>query len=225
MASTTKVISVLDAFFEDKPLITVHKKQILISPDDEASYFYYIHSGYIRSYSITEWGDEKLGFIYKEKEILPLIWIFDQKPVTRYYEAMGEAQVRKCKVNDFLAYAQKEEGALFDLAHRAAAIIEVFGRRIDALEYTKAYARVISLLLLYVSRFGKKKFDNSYVIQVPISHKDIASGIAVARETVTRELMKLERKGLITTENHFIRIVSLSKLEEEISDFYLSKTL
>lgn len=225
MTSTHKKLNVLEAFFEEKPLISVQKKQILISPDDETSFFYYIQSGYIRSYSITEWGDEKLGFIYKEKEILPLIWLFDQRPVTRYYEAMGEAQVRKCKVNDFLDYAKKEENALFELAHRAASIIEVFGHRIDALEYTKAYARVISLLTHYVKRFGKKNPDNSYIIQVPISHKDIASGIAVARETVTRELMKLERKGLISTEKHFIRVISVQKLEEEISDFYLNKTL
>ena len=225
MVSTTKSQNALDAFFEDKPLITVPKKQIIISPDDDSSFFYYINSGFVRSYSITEWGDEKLGFIYKSEELFPLIWIFDRKPLTRYYEAMNEVQVRKCRVNDFLEYANKGEGVLFELAYRAAAILEVCNNRIDALEYTKAYARVISLLMHYVKRFGKKKGDNSYVIQVPISHKDIASGIAVARETVTRELMKLERKGLVTTENHLIKVLNMRKLEEEISDFYMSKTL
>ncbi|MFW5703709.1 MAG: Crp/Fnr family transcriptional regulator [Patescibacteria group bacterium] len=220
-----KTTQVLNEFFDERPTITFAKKQIVLSPEDDTGCFYYIVRGYVRSYSITEWGDEKLGVIYKSDEMFPLIWIFDQKALTRYYEAMTEVKVKKCRVSEFISFTEKRPEVLFDLAQKAATILEVFSDRIDCLEYTKAYARVISLLLHYVRRFGRKEKDGGVLIQVPISHKDIANGVAVARETVTRELMKLEKKGLISTNNHHVKILDPQKLENELSSFYSKKLL
>lgn len=222
---TEKSTKVLNEFFAERPAMTFSKKQILLSPEDNTSSFYYIVRGYVRSYSITEWGDEKLGVIYKSDEMFPLIWIFDQRALTRYYEAMTEVKVKKCRVSEFIAFTEKHPEVLFELAQKAAAILEVFSSRIDCLEYTKAYARVISLLLHYLKRFGQKAKDGSVLIQVPISHKDIANGVAVARETVTRELMKLEKKGLISTTNHHVTITNPDHLEAELSSFYSKKLL
>jgi CRP-like cAMP-binding protein len=215
----------LQTFFNNAPQISFQKKQILLSPQDHTGFFYYLETGTVRSYTITEWGEEKLGAIYRPNEIFPLLFIFDRKPLTRYYEAMEPVTVRKCRVDDFVVYVQQSQGALVELARKAADVLEIFSDRIEVLEYTKAHARVIAFLLHCVKRFGIKRTGNSYLIDVPISHKDIASGVATARETVTRELLKLEKKDLITHERNLVLVRDLPRLEEELALFHQRKLL
>ncbi len=42
------------------------------------------------------------------------------------------------------------------------------------------------------------------MIEVPLRHQDIASSVNASRETTSRELSYLERKGLITSKQSFI---------------------
>jgi DNA-binding HxlR family transcriptional regulator len=45
-------------------------------------------------------------------------------------------------------------------------------------------------------RFGEKTAENGTKIDVPLRHQDIASSISATRETTSRTLSELERKGL-----------------------------
>lgn len=214
----------LDAFFQESPRISFQKKQILLGPQDHPGVFYYLESGSVRSYSITEWGEEKLGVIYRPGEIFPLLYIFDRKPLTRTYEALEQISVRKCRVDDFVTFVQDSRDALIELASNAADLMSVFSDRIDVLEYTKAYARTIAFLLHCAKRFGvPQKNGTGCLIDVPISHRDIASGIATARETATRELQKLERKKLISHHRNLIVITDIKLLEDELASFHQPK--
>jgi CRP/FNR family transcriptional regulator len=60
-------------------------------------------------------------------------------------------------------------------------------------------------------RFGKKT-PTGLLINVPLRHQDIASSINASRETTTRELTALERKGLLTNSQSLITLIDLNKL-------------
>lgn len=225
MHNSTHLSQKLEDFFLQKPMAEYVKKDMILTPDDTSIYLYYVQKGYVRSYTITEWGDEKLNVIYKAKEMFPLVWVFDNSPIRRYYEAMGEVILRKCPREEFLTFLEERPDIVFELAKFSAAIIETYSDRIESLEYNKAYARIISLIIHLTKRYGKKRTESSYIIPIAISHKDIASCTAVARETVTRELVKLEKKGLVTSEQHLIVIPDLKNLEDELSAFHSNKVL
>jgi CRP-like cAMP-binding protein len=56
------------------------------------------------------------------------------------------------------------------------------------------------------SRFGEEESGGMIIINVPLKHQDIASSINASRETASRELAFLERKGLIENKQSFIKI-------------------
>jgi CRP-like cAMP-binding protein len=51
------------------------------------------------------------------------------------------------------------------------------------------------------------------VIDVPLRHQDIASSINASRETASRELAKLEQRGLIKTKQFLITLKDIDALQ------------
>jgi CRP-like cAMP-binding protein len=83
------------------------------------------------------------------------------------------------------------------------------------LEYRTVRERLISFLLTMSIRFGKKTIMGT-TINVPLRQQDIASSINASRETTSRELTALEKKGLITTPG-LIVLRDIEKLKSHLS--------
>jgi CRP/FNR family transcriptional regulator, cyclic AMP receptor protein len=87
----------------------------------------------------------------------------------------------------------------------------IHSERIINLEYRSVRERLISFLLTMAARFGKRS-DGGVLIKVPLRHQDIASSINSSRETTSREMIALERKGLLTNEQTFITLKDVKQL-------------
>ena len=76
--------------------------------------------------------------------------------------------------------------------------------------------RVVSFLLTMVQRFGTEH-PNGAQINVVLRHQDIASSINASRETTTRELAYLERKGLVGKEGPYIILRNIEQLKAQLA--------
>lgn len=94
-------------------------------------------------------------------------------------------------------------------------MFRLHGERIMTLEYRTVRERLASFLLGMADRFGVKT-DNGAKIDVPLRHQDIASSISATRETTSRTLSELERKGFIASEQSRITICDRRALEDFI---------
>lgn len=219
----------LDFFIQTKPY-RYRSGKIILHPDDNYCDVYYIESGYVKVYSLTENGDEKLHIIYKPEEIFPWIWVFRNVSKHLYYEAMGTVVLRKRSKEEFLKFlgtiSDPKENChlLFELANKIIDVLDVHVDRVDTLEQTKAYPRIISMLLFLAKRFGKSE-GSAVLIDAPITHQDIASSINMTRETASRELEKLEKKGLLKYMGHLLFITDVGKLSEELEKYFERKPL
>ena len=81
--------------------------------------------------------------------------------------------------------------------------------RIDGLEYTHGYSRIVYQLVALAERYGKPH-GSGVIIMAPVKHHDIASSTNCSRETVSREL------GLVVSEDHLIVITDVKKLQHEL---------
>lgn len=209
----------LDEFFSKKQSTSYKKGRILLRPDDAPGGVYYVVSGHVKVYSLTEWGDEKLHLIFKETEMFPIFWTFDNIALTKYYEALDNVTVRIADKQEFLQLLRKNNDILNSTMHKIIGILEISSDRIDNLEFTSAAARLVSFLFHLVQRFGIKR-ASKVIISAPITHRDIANSIAMTRETASREFEKLEKKGVVGYERHHIVIYSIKKLEQVLSIHY-----
>jgi CRP/FNR family transcriptional regulator len=83
--------------------------------------------------------------------------------------------------------------------------------RIMTLEYRTVRERLVSFLLTTASRFGEKT-PRGVRIAVPLKHQDIASSISATRETTSRAIADLERKGQLTSDQSIITLTDEASL-------------
>lgn len=209
----------IENFFAQAKQITYKKNEIILRPDDVPSGVYFIEKGYVKVYSITEDGEEKLHIIYKPGELFPLIWVLQGTLKNVYYEAMDTLTVRRCSKEKFLQFIKEDADVIYQLLSNLVNVFNVFADRIDNLEIPKAYPRTVARILSIAERFGVKS-GNQIVIQVPITQKDIANSITMTRETASREIERLEKKNLISYKNHHVVINDVGKLREELLKYH-----
>lgn len=210
-----------DFFSKHGRRMTFKKGEIIIRSDNPPTGVYFIEDGYVRIYSITEDGESKLHIIYKPGEIFPLVWAVKSVRKNVYYEAMGNTTLLKVSKTAFMDFTSSTKNNMSALSERMANVFNIHIDRIDNLEITKSYPRLISRLLSLAKRFGEEdKETNTVIIKAPVTQNDIANSIAMTRETTSREISRLEKKSLISYKEHLIIINNLQKLKKELSEFY-----
>lgn len=208
----------LDLFKKGKE-ISYKKGEIIIRPDDIPSGVFFIQKGFVRVYSIDINGNEKVRIIYKKEEIFPLLWVLKGIQKDVYYEALDDVKLSRVPKELFREFIAENPNVLNELIDRLIFHFNVFVDRVDNLEISKAYPRLIAHLLFLSDRFGKKT-GKGILIQIPIAHKDIAASINMTRETASREFEKLEKRGLIGYKGHLIIIKDEKKIKDELLRHY-----
>ncbi len=210
-------------FLEQKPRL-YKKGQIIIRPDDTLTSVFYIEKGFVKGYSLTEHGEQKNHIIYKSGDIFPLVSAINPTGRISFIETVEKTQLRKIDYEKFINLIKSDNSLLFEVTQKIIGLMREYIDRIDGLEYTKANQRIIDHLLYLASYFGKRK-GKKILIEVPITHKDIAESTAISRETVSRELETLKRKKLIQKSSKFTIINNIKKLEKELYLQFESKKL
>lgn len=187
------------------------KGEYIIRPGDAPSGVFFIESGLVKAYDITKYGEENLLVIRKEHEIFPLIWSITGLERHIIYQAMTPTVVWRMSREKYLAYIDANPEATQALLMMAVEMYRVHSERIINLEYRTVRERLISFMLTMSRRFGKKT-DDGLLIDVPLRQQDIASSINASRETTSRELSALEKKGLISAD-HCIILKDVPKLK------------
>ncbi len=195
LASKAQVAALVN-FFHLGTRLPYKKGEFIIRPGETPSGIFYIESGLVKAYNITKYGEENLLIVRKEQEIFPLIWAITGQERHIIYEALAPTVVWRLDRKAYINFIEKNSEALAPLLDMTVEMYRIHSERIINLEYRTVRERLISFLLSMSDRFGKQ-VENGLVIQVPLKQQDIASSINASRETTSRELNMLDRKGYI----------------------------
>ncbi|MDQ3064895.1 MAG: Crp/Fnr family transcriptional regulator [bacterium] len=191
------------------------KGEFIIRPGESPPGVFYIQSGIVKAYDITKYGEENLLIIRKEHEIFPLIWAITGLERNVIYQSLSPVSVWRVSRAKFLKLIQDDPGMVTPLLDMTLEMYRIHSERIINLEYRTVRERLISFLITMASRFGKHTIMG-LTINVPLRQQDIASSINASRETTSRELTALEKKGLISTPG-LIVIIDEEKLRSYLS--------
>ncbi len=193
--------------------LAYRKGEFIIRPGESPPGVFYIESGIVKAYDITKYGEENLLIIRKEHEIFPLIWAITGQERHIIYQTLSDAVVWRVSRDDLNNLIAKDPSVVTPLLEMTVEMYRIHSERIINLEYRTVRERLISFLLTMSNRFGKKS-GSSTTINVPLRQQDIASSINASRETTSRELTALERRGLIANEAGCIVIKSKDELRK-----------
>lgn len=206
MLATMRQTAELVDFFRKHGLKTAYRKDdFIIRPGEVPPGIFYIVDGLVKAYDITRYGEENLLIIRKEHEIFPLIWGVTGQERQVIYRALAPTTTLRVSRAELLDFMHKNPELLAPVTDMAIEMYRLHSERIINLEYRSVRERIISFLLTMGQRFGIETSDG-LMIDVPLRHQDIASSVNSSRETTSRELAIMERKGMITKESSRIMI-------------------
>ena len=214
LASSSQFAELVELFRLEGEKHTYKKGEFIIRPGQAAWGVFYIESGLIKVYDITKYNEENLYVIRKENEIFPLIWALSGKDKTAVYQALTQTTTLRVSRNTLLDFINNQPEMLAPILDMTLEMSKLSSDRIINLEFRTVRERIVSYLITLSEHYPTVNTEEGIVIEVPLRHQDIASSINASRETTSRELSALERKGHVTTKGSFIVIKDLEALKQ-----------
>ncbi|NEP00457.1 MAG: Crp/Fnr family transcriptional regulator [Symploca sp. SIO2E9] len=189
------------------------KERVILLENDWGGSVYFILEGWakIRTYNLE--GREVTLNILGKGEIFGEMAALDEVPRSTDVITLTPTTIGSIPAQDFIQLIHSEPLAGVHLAQLMAKRLRQVNRRLRLRE-ADAQSRVADTLLFLVEGQGILKQQGTEIPNLP--HRELSSLSGLARETVTRVLTRLEKKGLIRREQDIMYIPDVAALENII---------
>jgi CRP/FNR family cyclic AMP-dependent transcriptional regulator len=200
-------------FLSHYPLKHYPKGSVLISPNEELDYMYFLESGDVRKYDVNKYGDQIVMNIFSAPILFPLSWALNRTPNRYYFEALSSLTARPIPTDELTAYLKSDPSMVYALLQQVYSGLENSQRRVVYLTHGSVRSRLLFELLIEARRSGEEQQDGSYILNV--SESEIAQRAGLSRETISREIAKLVKSSdLCKRVGRSIMIQDLHELDE-----------
>jgi len=205
-------------FLEQFRIKHFNKGEIILVQGEVPQCVFAVKTGIIKTYNLTLQGEEKpIGFD-KAEEIFPMAWVFDKAPhAPYYYEAFSECDIYCIPYAQYRKYLNHNPKYMQDLFDSLVDRYIGAQMRINALEQSKATAKVVNTLHFLCLCFGQEVKNNIVRIELPLTQQDLANFVGLTRETTGIELKKLQKQGVLSYKkrNYIVQTNKLDLLLDE----------
>ena len=208
-----QIIEKLQSFFGKYPSTEYKKGEIIIQPNVNPPGIFYLESGIIRRYYLSENGEEVTLNLYKPHSFLPMSWAIGNVENIHFYEAMTPVKAYRAPKDTTIEFLKTNPDVIYDLLRRVYVGLEGLWMHIESLTAGNSYSKLVASLVILAKRFGKKE-NNSIEISLKMNEKDIANYAGMSRETASRELQKLKKEGLVQFEKGILSVLDMQHLED-----------
>lgn len=208
----------LNTFFSKYPSSTYNKKEMILRADDPVFAIYLLKKGLVRQYVITPEGEEVTIHIFEPLSFFPIMTVISDVENRFNFEASTNVEVKKAPPKETLKFLKGDQAVLFDLTVRFARAIDGLTRRVEILARSKASHKVIAIIIYLAEKFGKTDGVVT-LIDLPLTHGDIAHWVGDSRETVSRQMERLAKARIISYQGHLITILNPAKLLSQLHDY------
>ncbi len=184
--------------------------QILLLENDWGSSVYFILDGWVKIRTYNLEGKEVTLNILGKGEIFGEMAPLESVPRSTDVITLAPTVIANVPAQDFVQMLQTEPLAAIRLAQLMARRLRQVNRRLRLRE-SDSTSRVADILLFLADGQGQTSEKGVMIPNLP--HRELSSLSGLARETVTRVLSKLEKKGLIQRERDVLCIPDTDALD------------
>ncbi|MEB3161090.1 MAG: Crp/Fnr family transcriptional regulator [Synechocystis sp.] len=188
--------------------------QVILLEHDWGGSVYFILSGWIKIRTHNLDGKEVTLNIIGKGEIIGEMAAIEEAPRSTDAITLTPAEVCSVPAAEFYNLLQTYPLAGIRLAQLIAKRLRQLNRRLRLRE-AESLTRVADTLLFLAEGQGRTTAKGVAIPNLP--HRELSSISGLARETVTRSLTKLEKRGLIQRNLDILNIPDLEALEEMVS--------
>ncbi|MFB2897211.1 Crp/Fnr family transcriptional regulator [Aerosakkonemataceae cyanobacterium BLCC-F50] len=187
--------------------------QVILLENDWGSSVYFILEGWVKIRTYNLEGKEVTLNILGKGEIFGEMAALDEVPRSTDVITLAPTIIGNMPAQDFVKLIYSEPMAGVRLAQLMGRRLRQVNRRLRLRE-SDSMSRVADTILFLADGQGKQTTEGVEIPNLP--HRELSSLSGLARETVTRVLTKLEKKGLIKRDQDILRIPDLNALEKMI---------
>lgn len=206
-----RIQKLLYSFFSRYNQEIFSKGETIIRPQKNRIFF--LTAGTVRMYSQISKSELTLN-IFKPFSVFPMALILSNKQNIYIYDTLEESKGYFAPKKDFKYFIKTNPDILFDLLKRIYVGLDGYYMLVEALLLGDAYLKILTHLVIYSRRFGKKDKDR-VTFDLHLTHRQLASQTGLARESVTKVIKKLQNKRLVGYQGKKLFVYNIVKLEEE----------
>lgn len=212
-------------FLKPYPVRSYSKGEIVVFQGEVPRHAYVIVDGIVKAYNLSLAGDEKPVSFYKDGDIFSTPWLFGKVPSSTYYFEAFSKKVSVYCVNDreLREFLKTDANMQYAMLAREVELTLSMTIHINALQQSRASDKLIYTLHFLAMNNGFKRTQDELVINMNITHQDLANLTGLTRETTAVELSKLKRIGAIDYGPHRPYVLFVQKLTSLFSDQYVKE--
>ena len=200
-------------FIDQYKVLKAKKGEVLMRPGEQPIHLIFIKKGMLRRYVISKLGSELTIAAIQPAYPFAFTQFLTGSINHHYIESFNPVEYVKVPKKEFEDFIQENPDVFAELARRVAHRVEELHTNIEYYLTGDAYMKVASIIYLIGERTGKPN-DGGVEIESMPTHKDISELIGLTRETVSLQILKLEKDGVIKRKGRKLIIPSKQKIEE-----------
>lgn len=172
------------------------KNQVILLEEDEATYFYFIISGKVKVIRYNEEGRELMLAIHKRYDYFGEMAILDGKTSPATIVAMDDCMIGFITKSNFMKLILSNEKSLHMIISLLCTRLRDAWTMLNVFGFAEASEKVRAALKIFGQKFGTEE-KNGTIINIKLTHKDLANFAAVSRETASRIISTMMKAGEI----------------------------
>lgn len=183
---------------------------------DTVNQVYLITNGRIGQYNISKNGQKTILNVFKKGAFIPLPYVVRQMPTPHFFEALTDSTTKVRSAADTLHFLQSESDVVMEVLERVYDGVDGMYQRMLLMAGGDAKTRVALELTIVAKRFGDGDSDGH--ITVPVTETELATTAGLSRETVSREIGKLKKAGIVATIQNKLVLYDIDALQQIVAE-------
>ena len=166
---------------------------------------YLLADGRVKIFGLSSLGKEVILWFCFPGEVFGLAEMARGGPREVYAEACSDCRVHVIAQRDFKQFLTAHPATAMLVIDLLSCRLRVLGDVVQNLTADDVATRVVKLLLRLCARYGRPVAQD-ILLDIKLTHQEMADMIGATRQTVTAVMSELRRKGVLGVEDHHIRV-------------------
>jgi len=171
------------------------RNQVIFMEEETGNYMYLVLTGKVKVAKSTSSGKETILAIHKTGDFFGEMSLLDGKTAPATVSAMEDSKIISVSGTDFHKYLMHNEKVLLQIIDVLCARLRQVWEK-QSLSSSKADARIRMGIYDLAKRHGVQDAHGT-IIDLKITHQELAEMVGTSRETVTRVIARLREEGII----------------------------
>lgn len=193
------------------------KGEIIFFENDSKKKLYFLTSGRVKLTIISPEGKEKVLTILQQGDIFGEISLFDQDPHPLSAEVQEECNLLIISWNDLESVIMNRPSLAIKIIEALARKTRLLASQIRELVFQDAEGRLAAFLNRFSRQFGID-INGGIMIEVVLTHQEIANLLGTSRVTVTKLMNKFIENNIIKMYKRKIVILDRDQLKNILKE-------